>query len=272
MPPRATKMRSLPRLGNSDRVQDAIRLGAELLQGLDLEFYHRVWATDLGVYHARIKAIEFVNMGRVLDAGSGMGQWTLCLSQHNNQVHGIDLSLVRVEAQEAIMRELGATNVEISQQSVEQLGYADRTFDGVFSYSVLYMTDYRKTLREFHRILKPGGRLYICSNGLGWYVHNLITPHNPSPNHDPRQMAISAISNTFVFLTQGRYSSEGELIIPGKMVKAHLESIGFDKVLLAGEGTTRLRKDINVLPFYESHYRGLENVYELLAWRRGSGV
>lgn len=250
-----------------EELKRAIDVGAQFFTDFDLDFYRRVWATDLNVYRKRLEAIQFSGMEHVLDAGCGNGQWALCLSERNSYVYGIDVLPARLEATKAIMKELGVQNVEVGQQALEELTFPDETFDAIFCYGVLLFTDFRRSLSQFYRVLKPKGKIYVCTNGIGWYVSNLISPHNPSRNYDPRQVAVQAITNTVAFFAEGKERFEGQMAVPSRVVKKYLESIGFENVIVGGEGTLRLEENISIKSFFKTKYNGLEGVYELLAWK-----
>jgi SAM-dependent methyltransferase len=249
-------------------LERAISLGERLLHGNDLDFYRRVWTTDLDVYRMRLRAIGFTGMDRVLDAGAGFGQWTMCLAEDNIQVDSNDYSAIRVAAVQAIVDEMGIDNVSVSQQSIESLDYPDRTFDGIFCYGVLFLADFRKAVQEFERVLKSGGRLYISCNGAGWYLYNLIRPHNPSGDFNPRRMALDTFANTLGFALVRKHHPEKQLIIPGVLLRRYLEAHGFERAMVGGEGTLNVADERMATPFFASRYYGLEGVYEVLARKR----
>jgi ubiquinone/menaquinone biosynthesis C-methylase UbiE len=57
---------------------------------------------------------------------------------------------------------MGATNVEFREGYADQLPLSDNFADVLISNGVLNLTpDKEKTLREWARVLKPGGCLYI---------------------------------------------------------------------------------------------------------------
>jgi ubiquinone/menaquinone biosynthesis C-methylase UbiE len=252
------------------KLKDAIELSAKFLSGNDLAFYQRVWMTDLELYRQRLRAIEFVDLKDVLDAGCGMGQWTLCLGELNEHVCAIDYSPIRVETVHQIIHDVGITNIEISQKSVEALDYPDQHFDGIFCYGVLMMANYSKTLCEFYRVLKPGGKVYLSNNGLGWYIYNLINPYNPAQDYDPRQMAIGALENTMAFFTEGIRDAGKQLILPSSLVRKEMETIGFKEIRVGGEGTLQLNIGFPIQSFFPAQQYGLESVYEVLATREAS--
>ncbi len=252
----------------AESLQRAISTGERLLHGNDLDFYRRVWDTDLDVYRTRLRAIGFTGMERVLDAGAGFGQWTVCLAEDNLRVDSSDYSAIRVATVQSIVNELGIDNVTVSQQSIESLDFPDQTFDGVFCYGVLFLADFRRALQEFARVLKPGGRLYISSNGAGWYLYNLLRPHNPADDFNPRRMALETIAHTLGFALFRKHRPEKQLIIPGALLGRYLEALGFERVMLGGEGTIHVADEPMGRPFFASRFYGLEGVYEVLAQRR----
>ena len=249
------------------RLSEAVEEAARELRGGDLEFYRRVWQTDPAIYRTRIKAIGFTQAGRILDAGCGMGQWSMSLAEANQQVEAVDVSDERLRAAKVIFGEMGVSNVNFSRQSVARLEYPDETFDAVFCYSVLCMVDHRAPLREFARVLKPGGRLYLSSNGLGWYVYNLLHARRKSAHYDPRRMAFDALVNSLAFYSAGRHTPGKQLIVPGKIMQRTLRSLGFDRTIKSGEGTITVSDGVRPAGFYLPTYYGMEGVYEILAWK-----
>lgn len=251
-----------------EKLHQVLKAAAPLLSGNDLDFYWRVWKENLNIYIERLKAIEFAGMRRVLDAGCGFGQWTLSLAELNDYVCGIDIIPDRIKVVKTIVQKLEIKNIELKRQSVEHIKYSSRTFDGIFCYGVLYMTDYKKTLKEFRRLLKPGGKIYLCLNGLGWYIYNILDNPNKSMHYNPRELAIKAVANTLNFFSGGRHNSHQELIIPSQALKNYMSSIGFYKIKIGAEGTIKLRQGANIHSFYASRYYGLEGVYEIIAYKK----
>lgn len=247
---------------------NVIDVGTRVLNGNDREFFGRVWRTDLSVYRTRLQAVGFHEMQSVLDAGCGVGQWTACLAQLNTAVAAVDYSVERVEAVGRIVRELQLKNVRVTRQSVEELDFPDDTFDGVFCYSVLMFTDPTRSLSELHRVLKPGGRIYICANGLGWYIYNLLAERqrNPSSYYDARQAAVEAISNTLSFFGEGTRTG-GQLIIPSSFLRREMERLGFRDVIIGAEGTVALIPGIELRSFYGGLAVGAEGVYEAIGFK-----
>ena len=101
----------------------------------------------------------------VVDIGSGAGLDALIASRMvgpGGRVVGIDMTReMRQKARDGA-REMGADNVEFVDGLVEGLPLPDAFADVVISNGVLNLTlDKIETLKEWARVLKPGGRLQI---------------------------------------------------------------------------------------------------------------
>ncbi|WP_037359363.1 class I SAM-dependent methyltransferase [Amycolatopsis orientalis] len=96
---------------------------------------------------------------RILDAGCGAGPLTAALRERGADVSGFDLSGGMLE----IARQRLGPDADLRVADVaEPLPYADNAFDDVVASLVLhYLEDWGPTLAEFHRVLRPGGRLIV---------------------------------------------------------------------------------------------------------------
>lgn len=86
----------------------------------------------------------------------------------SGQVIGVDLSegMVRETASEIERR--GITSVRVMVMDAEQLDFPDESFDAVLcSFALFFFPHQLKTLREFRRILKPGGKLALSTWAKG---------------------------------------------------------------------------------------------------------
>jgi ubiquinone/menaquinone biosynthesis C-methylase UbiE len=240
------------------------------LKGNDADFFGRVWGQDLMKYESRLKAIDFQNIDSVLDAGFGMGQWLVCLSKLNKQVAGIEYSQARVDAVNSILLEMNIANVKAEQGSVEALQYDDNSFDAVFCYGVIFLTDYRKALQEFSRVLKPGGKLYFTFNGLGWYLFCIQEEHNKTATYNPRQMAIQTINNSLNYFSGLPKHPEQQLIIPVDILKNDLARYQFTDPVIDSEGAINITSQADSQSFYSRKtYFDEPFIYEVLVKKSG---
>ncbi len=101
----------------------------------------------------------------VVDAGSGAGFDALIAARmvgSGGRVVGIDMTPEMLSKARAGADDMGMTHVEFREAFIEQLPLPDDFADVLISNGVLNLTlDKEDTLREWARVLKPGGRLQI---------------------------------------------------------------------------------------------------------------
>ena len=233
-------------------------------------FFDRVHKTPSSIYISRLEAISFSGMNKICDAGCGYGQWSFPLSKLNKSVHGIDSSADRISVCQALLVDNPSIEgtLEFLVEDIQKTNFPDQYFDGVFSYSVLYLTDYRKTLKELHRILKPGGKLYFSSNDIGWYCHNLVDRPNAASDYDPREMALKAISDTCLYYSTGEHVTGSSIIMPIHLVLKELEKMGLEVISYGADGEINLTKTSKPKAFFQKEYHGHLGPYEILAEKK----
>ena len=104
-------------------------------------------------------ARHLTRVDRCLDAGTGEGRNLPLLLKWASEVHGCDGSASALTKVPAAL----AAQVHLQQCDLSQLPYPAAHFDLVLSVDVLEtLPELDVTLREFHRVLRPGG-LLICN-------------------------------------------------------------------------------------------------------------
>jgi ubiquinone/menaquinone biosynthesis C-methylase UbiE len=109
---------------------------------------------------------------RVLDVGCGWGTTTIPIARKVGHVAAIDATLERVKFVELRARQCGLSNVAPAMASAVALPYPDASFDIVIFNGVLEwlgaidirnnpMDIQLRAMREAHRVLAPGGTIYI---------------------------------------------------------------------------------------------------------------
>lgn len=236
------------------------------LSGSDAEFFKRIWSSDIEVYQNRLNAIGFNGFENVLDAGFGMGQWAIALSKNNTFVNGIEFSPIRTEVVNELFNSLKITNAKLQQGSIEEMPYTNNFFDAVFCYGVIFCTDFKKSLSELYRVLKPGGKLYFSANGLGWFLMCAIEEHNKSENYNPRQMAADAIEHSFNYFSNEQNFEKGKQLF---VTKEHLDKLltanGFKNSIIQSEGTININNfNAASLSFYKHQsYLGKDFIFDI---------
>jgi SAM-dependent methyltransferase len=116
----------------------------------------------------------------VLDAGCGPGFWVRQFCERGANVSACDLSQVAVQLTKRHL-ELFGLRADLRQGNAEALPYESESFDHVNCQGVIHHTpDTRQCIREFHRVLRPGGTLsvsvYYRSLPLRWsWLYRLIS-------------------------------------------------------------------------------------------------
>ena len=112
---------------------------------------------------------------RLLDCGCGPGSITLGLAAvvAPGQVLGIDRERRQVERARSLAADQGQANTCLILGDLCALPFPDASFDAVFAHNVLeHLGDPLNTLREMHRVLKPGGVVGVRDPdyGAGFWV------------------------------------------------------------------------------------------------------
>jgi len=122
-----------------------------------------------GVYDSLVTRARIPEGSTVLDVGAGTGEVSLRLAR----IVGPTGRVVATDAQAEMLRiakrkagKAGLKNVEFKVMPMEALDLPDNSFDSVVgNYSLCCCIDYRATLTECLRVLKPGGRLTYNHGG-----------------------------------------------------------------------------------------------------------
>jgi ubiquinone/menaquinone biosynthesis C-methylase UbiE len=115
---------------------------------------------DIGRYK---KAISFIKPGDVcLDAASGSGYGTALIAEKAKAVTGLEID---EHALDFAKKHYQRDNITYKQADLtKNLDLPDNYFDAVISIETLeHITGHDTILREFHRVLKPGGALVVST-------------------------------------------------------------------------------------------------------------
>jgi len=112
-----------------------------------------------------VEALHLNPGSRLLDAGCGSGQFSVAFAQRGCQVTGIDLSPAMLEHARGNTLRAGVS-VEFMNGPLAPLAFPESAYDAIFCRTVLHIVpDPFAALREFRRVLRPGGRLYASVPG-----------------------------------------------------------------------------------------------------------
>lgn len=134
----------------------------------DLAWIYDVWA-GLTESRARARALELADIKDgtdVLEVAVGTGPAFAEIVRRNptGRNVGIDLSPGMLRKAESRLARSALTNFTLSVGSAFDIGEADASFDLLmnnYMFDLLARDDWPRVLGEFHRVLRPGGRLVM---------------------------------------------------------------------------------------------------------------
>ena len=115
-----------------------------------------------------VEAANLHGHERVLDAGCGAGHTASSFAPHVAEVVALDFTASMLGQVELLANQRGLANISTRLGDVESLPFDDDAFDLVVSrYSAHHWARPERALREFRRVLGPGGQ-FILSDVIGF--------------------------------------------------------------------------------------------------------
>ncbi len=132
-------------------------MGIEVAQGMSLNNADMISKT--------IQSLQLIRGQQVLELGHGNGFHIPDLLTRAQGLHytGLEISrLMHAEAQKLAQVAIGEGKADFHLYTGDVLPFGDGLFDQIMTVNTLYFwKEPLTTLREIHRVLKPGGRVYI---------------------------------------------------------------------------------------------------------------
>ena len=120
----------------------------------------------------------------VLDVACGTGNASIPAAEAGGKVTGLDLTPELFEAARARAAEAGV-EIELVEGDAEHLPFGDASFDVVLStFGCMFAPDHHAAASEIARVLRPGGRMCICSwtpEGVIGEFFRTVSGHLPPP-------------------------------------------------------------------------------------------
>jgi demethylmenaquinone methyltransferase/2-methoxy-6-polyprenyl-1,4-benzoquinol methylase len=120
----------------------------------------------------RMRSIELAQIkptDKVLEVAVGVGYSLVEILKRvdrTNTVYGVDLTPAMVEKARKLATKHGYTNFDLREADARRLPFPDETFDVLYNSYMLNLIpigDFPIVLKEFHRVLKKGGRLVLLN-------------------------------------------------------------------------------------------------------------
>ena len=109
-----------------------------------------------------VKSIQPQKSHIMLDVATGTGDVAFKLAPKTEKVTGIDIASNMIDLANKKKNKKRALNVDFLVGDAENLPFEDNTFDVItIAYGYRNISDQPKALKEFNRILKKEGRLFI---------------------------------------------------------------------------------------------------------------
>lgn len=163
-------------LGSSEREQDRLK---QLLESFGQK-----------------RLLNVVKPGmRVLDVGCGPGAVSAALAQAvgpEGQVTGVDMQLAQLEGARHHVAELGLENVTFQVADAMNLPFDDGCFDLVYAkFLVMHLPDPWQGVAEMHRVLAPGGTMFLYEVDAGGSV---FWPEG-TPTHQAWELTMKVLTD-----------------------------------------------------------------------------
>lgn len=209
-------------------------------------------------YKKRLEAIGFKGKAKVLDAACGIGQWSIALAELNDEVIGIDKSEIRIKIALELLKSYPSLRCSFLVGSIENIPLEDSSIDAIFCYGSFMFTKMEHTMKEFKRILKSDGLLYLNFNTIGWYIYFIFKKL--------KEKKIKILIPTFYMIGRTLLRKKSNVIVSRGYIMKLLEKNNFEILSMGPEGSINLyKKEEKIEPLYISKFWGLSTIVEILA-------
>ena len=141
------------------------------------EYYENCWQTQLKPAHDLLLETANIHKGeKILDIAAGTGLITFKMAEkvgRSGEILATDISDEMVKIGTHIADSKGIANVSFRRMDAENISCEDNTFDlTTCALGLMYFPDPDASLKEMHRVLRPGGRAVVAVWGsrkkCGW--------------------------------------------------------------------------------------------------------
>jgi ubiquinone/menaquinone biosynthesis C-methylase UbiE len=183
--------------------------------------------------------------GRSLEIGAGTGYFSLNMLQSGvvREATCTDISPGMLRTLAGNAERLGLT-VRTARADAESLPFGDESFDLVLGHAVLHhLPDLRRAFREFHRVLRPGGRIAFAGEPSRFGDRLASIPKRGAHTLAPAWRALLRASPAPAAVDNGGSDQHDHSLeplvdihafVPADLVR-HARRAGFEQVSVRGE-------------------------------------
>lgn len=146
-----------------------------------------------------METMNFSAKDKVLDYGCGSGDITQAISTQAPNVIGVDINVANAKKK--------YKEIDFREQKNQKLNFADNYFDKIVCVNVIeHVHDYYFLLKEFKRVLKENGEIFITSYDKDFILHSVL--NDPTHVIEWKQKEFeSLISREFKIKKSFKYGS-----------------------------------------------------------------
>lgn len=227
--------------------------GAAAINDSGYADYITGWSFDY--YCQRVKRMSLTGYANVLDVGCGYGHWSAALALENGSVIATEVHEGRLGIAAKLAAHLALDNIATKVANALDLPFDDESFDIVFCYGVVMLIDRETAMAELKRVLRPGGKLYVCLNGPGWWQY-LAIKHRKT-NKPLARLAWRAFRH-------GNLPGKKPNWIAAADINSLFDPTAWEPAHVGGEGELAQMEGV-----YPVKPNGLDHVIEFIVTKRG---
>ncbi len=131
------------------------------------DFLNRLLSLGIDIYWRKkiIQSMDIKNGQHIIDIATGTGDVAFAIDKkYDVSIVGLDISknMLKIAKVKLEKKKTKNTKIEFIHGDAEDLPMGDNSYDHIcISFGFRNLGNYDKALKEFHRVLKPGGRLCI---------------------------------------------------------------------------------------------------------------
>ena len=131
------------------------------------DFLNRLLSLGIDIYWRKklIQAMDIKNGQHIIDIATGTGDVAFTIDKkYDVSIIGLDISknMLKIAKVKLEKKRTENTKIEFIHGDAEDLPMGDNSYDHIcISFGFRNLGNYDKALKEFYRVLKPGGRLCI---------------------------------------------------------------------------------------------------------------